>query len=659
MERNLKRSTEHNHDHGGVFREKTELYFAIFSGVFFFAGLIIEFTTDFPDRFALYSYMTTYFFGGYYTIIEAIEKIREGEFEIDFLMIVAAIGAAYIGSWGEGALLLFLFSLGHALEHYAMNKAKKSIESLGNLSPKTALLKTGGTTKEVAIEALKINDIIIVKPNSKISADGVIIKGGSSINQASITGESIPVDKFEILDITNLPDFKDIDKQHVVYTGTINGDSVIEVKVLKLSEDSTISRLVKMVSEVETQKSPTQRLTKKFEKWFVPVVILLVVTLCFTYLFIDETYTESLYRAISVLVAASPCALAISTPSAVLSGIARAAKSGVLIKGGRALEDLGSLTTIAFDKTGTLTEGKPKLTNIIALNGYDESEFIQMALDVESLSNHPLARSISKDIKTQYNLKESGKASNIVAIQGKGIKASYKGSEVFIGNAQLIEDRKIPISDFVSSKMDALVKNGNTAMLVARDKELMGLLSVMDLPRKSASTTLKRLKAIGITKMIMLTGDHQEVANAISNQIGLTEAKGNLLPEDKVAAIQELKQRDSKIAMVGDGVNDAPAMANSTVGIAMGAAGSDVALETADIALMSDKIENLPFVIGLSRASKRIIKQNLVISLGVVALLVPATIYGWASIGIAVGIHEGSTLVVVLNALRLLGYNGK
>lgn len=659
MERNHKRSTEHNHAHRGVFGEKTELYFAIFSGVFFFAGLILEFTTDFPDSFALYSYLTTYFFGGYYTIIEAIEKIREGEFEIDFLMIVAAIGAAFIGSWGEGALLLFLFSLGHALEHFAMNKAKRSIEALGDLSPKTALLKTRDGIKEVAIEALKINDVIVIKPNSKISADGVIVKGASSINQASITGESIPVDKFKISDVSNLPDFKEIDKKYVVYTGTINGDSVIEVKVLKLSEDSTISRLVKMVSEVETQKSPTQRLTKKFEKWFVPVVILLVVTLCFAYLFIDETYTESLYRAISVLVAASPCALAISTPSAVLSGVARAAKSGVLIKGGRALEDLGSLTTIAFDKTGTLTEGKPKLTNIIPLNGFNEFEFLQLVLDVESLSNHPLARSISKDIKFQYGIEESGRASNIEAIQGKGIKAIYNGSKVYIGNSKLIKGNNIIISDSVTSKINELVINGNTAILVAREKELMGLLSVMDLPRKNASLTLKRLKAIGIKKMIMLTGDHQEVANAISNQIGLTEAKGNLLPEDKVVAIQELKQRDSKIAMVGDGVNDAPAMAISTVGIAMGAAGSDVALETADIALMSDKIENLPFVIGLSRASKRIIKQNLVISLGVVALLVPVTIFGWASIGIAVAIHEGSTLVVVLNALRLLGYNGK
>ena len=571
-------------------------------------------------------------------------------------MLVAAAGAAYIGKWEEGALLLFLFSLGHALENYAMNKAKKSIEALGALSPKTALVKRKNMISEIPIEELVLNDIIVIKPNTKIAADGVIINGSSSINQASITGESIPVDKFAIEELTNLPEFNAINKTNVVYTGTINGDSVIEVQVLKLSEDSTISRLVKMVSEVETQKSPTQLLTKKFEKWFVPAVIFLVVSLCFAYLIIDETFNESLYRAISVLVAASPCALAISTPSAVLSAVARAAKSGVLIKGGRALEDLGSLTTIAFDKTGTLTEGKPKLTNAIPLNGFDENEFLSLVLDVESLSNHPLAKAIAKDIRQQFSIEHKNQASNIKAIQGKGIKASYNGNDVYIGNEQLIRSENIIISPEISLQMNELLQNGHTAMLVTHEGKLIGLLSVMDVPRKTAKNTLNRLKNIGIEKMIMLTGDHQNVGDAIARQIGLTEVKGNLLPEDKVSAIQVLKQRDSKIAMVGDGVNDAPAMANSTVGIAMGAAGSDVALETADVALMSDKIENLPFVIGLSRRSKSIIKQNLWISLGIVAFLVPTTLLGWASIGIAVAIHEGSTLLVVINALRLLRY---
>ena len=649
----------HEHNHGGVLGVKTELYFAILSGVFFFIGLIIDKLTNLSDAYAFFSFIIAFSFGGWFTTLEAIDKIKKREFEIDFLMIAAALGAAFIDRWGEGALLLFLFSLGHALENYAMNKAKKSIEALGELSPRNAFVRRNGSITEIPIEELQLNDVIVIKPNTKIAADGVVVKGSSSINQASITGESMPVDKVAIADLTKLPSFNEIDESSVVFTGTINGDNVIEVQVLKLSKDSTVSRLIKMVSEAETHKSPTQLQTKKFEKWFVPVVIILVVALCFAFLVIDEVFDKSLYRAITVLVAASPCALAISTPSAVLSGVARAAKSGVLIKGGRALENLGSLTTIAFDKTGTLTEGKPKLTNAIPLNGYDKTDFLNLVLEVESLSNHPLAKAVSRDIKSKFSLQVKNIASNTKAVQGKGISAIYKSGVVLIGNEKLMRDNSISISITTTTQMKELLQNGHTAMLVAYNKELIGLISVMDLPRKNAVKTLENLKAIGIKKMIMLTGDHQNVGDSIAKQIGLTEARGNLLPEDKVAAIQELKQQYSKVAMVGDGVNDAPAMANSTVGIAMGAAGSDVALETADVALMSDKIENLPFVIGLSRQSKRIIEQNIWISLGVVALLVPATILGYATIGPAVIIHEGSTLLVVLNALRLLRYKNK
>ncbi|WP_055442139.1 heavy metal translocating P-type ATPase [Lacinutrix himadriensis] len=646
----------HNHSHNLIFGKKTELYFAILCGVFLITGFTVEKLTDAPSWTSVFSYIIAYFFGGYFITIEAYQKIIKGGFDIDFLMIVAAIGAAYIGSWAEGALLLFLFSLGHALEHYAMHKAKKTIEALSDLSPKTALVKKGNQLIEIPIESLKIGDIIVVKPNTKIAADGVIITGNSSINQAPITGESMPVDKTAITTLDKLPEFKDIDKKHIAFSGTINGDSTLEIHVLKRSQDSTVARLIKMVSEVETQKSPTQRLTKKFEKWYVPIVIIVVVLLCFAYLIIDETFNESLYRAITVLVAASPCALAISTPSAVLSGIARAAQKGVLIKGGKALEDLGSITTIAFDKTGTLTEGKPKLTNVIPLNDFEEQEFLQIVLEVESLSNHPLAKAIAKDIEKLHSISFKGIAKNIEAIQGKGITATYNTSKVFIGNLKLMQDEGITVTNIVTTKMDSLLQNGHTVMLVAFKKEIIGILSVMDVPRKTAAGTLKKLRAIGIKRMIMLTGDHQNVGDTIAKQIGLTEAKGNLLPEDKVTAIKNLLATDGKIAMVGDGVNDAPAMALSTVSIAMGAAGSDVALETADVALMSDKIENLPFVIGLSRASKRIIKENIFISLAVVAVLVPVTILGLTNIGIAVLFHEGSTVIVVINALRLLAY---
>jgi Cd2+/Zn2+-exporting ATPase len=653
LEQKEESQTSSHHSHPS---NKTELFFALLCGVFLLLGFLMEQLVALPTGVSLSSYIISYFFGGYFISIEASKKIIQGGFDIDFLMIAAAAGAAYIDKWPEGALLLFLFSLGHGLEHYAMDKAKKSIEALGELSPKTALLKKEGSLKEVAIKDLRINDIIVVKPNTKVAADGVIINGSSSVNQAPITGESMPVDKTFMEYGTNSPSFDEIDKKHIVFTGTINGDSSLDVLVLKLSKDSTVSRLIKMVSDVETQKSPTQRLTKKFEKWYVPLVILVVVLLCFAYLIIDESFNSSLYRAITVLVAASPCALAISTPSAVLSGIARAAQKGVLIKGGKALERLGEITTIAFDKTGTLTEGKPKLTHVIPLNDFDEKDFVQLVLEVESLSNHPLARAIAKDIKSQYHIEVTNKASDVNAVQGKGIQATYHREKVFIGNRSLMESAAIEVDQVLISKMEQLLKNGHTVMIVAYKNKVAGLISVMDTPRKTAASTLKRLKEIGVKRMIMLTGDHQNVGDAIARQIGLTEARGNLLPEDKVDAIKSLLVRDGKIAMVGDGVNDAPAMALSTVSIAMGAAGSDVALETADVALMSDKIENLPFVIGLSRASKRVIKQNIWISLGVVVLLVPATILGLTNIGLAVVFHEGSTLVVVLNALRLLRF---
>lgn len=642
--------------HYYISEKKTELYFAIICGVFLFLGFLIQKLTSFSNWIYLTSYLFSYFFGCYYIAIEAYKKVIKGAFDIDFLMIAAAAGAFYIGKWAEGSLLLFLFSLGHALEHYAMNKAKRSIEALSNISPKTALVKKNGELEEIPINNLRINDVIVVKSNTKIAADGVIISGSSSINQAPITGESIPVDKVYIDSTDSLPMFNEIDKKHIVFTGTINGDNNIEVLVLKLSKDSTVSRLINMVSEVETQKSPTQRLTKKFEKWYVPIVIFAVTLLCFAYLIIDEDFHQSLYRAITVLVAASPCALAISTPSAVLSGIARAAQKGVLIKGGKALEDLGEITTIAFDKTGTLTEGKPKLTNLIPLNNFNEENLLELVLEVESLSNHPIAKAISNDIKAIYKIQTKNKATNVTAIHGKGISANFYNEKVLIGNIKMINDANIIVDQLILTKMESLLKNGHTVMIVGFKNQVVGLISVMDVPRKNAKATLNKLKSIGIKHMVMLTGDHQNVGDAIAKQIGLTGVKGNLLPEDKVSEIKNLIKKCHKIAMVGDGVNDAPAMALSTVSIAMGAAGSDVALETADVALMSDKIENLPFVIGLSRASKRIIKQNILISLGVVCLLVPITIFGLTNIGLAVTFHEGSTIIVVLNALRLLRF---
>lgn len=613
-----------------------------------------------PGWVSLVLYIGSYFFGGYYIVQEAYTEVKAGNFEIDFLMLVAAVGAAILGEWAEGALLLFLFSLGHSLEHYAMGRARDAIKGLADLAPKTAIRKANGSTEEVPVEELQVGDVIVIKPNSKISADGVVINGESSVNQAPITGESVPVDKMEYDDPEAIDEDADsIDDKYRVFAGTINGNGSLEVKVTKLSKDSTLSRLIKLVNEAEAQKSPTQQFTDKFEKYFVPAVLVLVVALNFAFLVIDEPFSASFYRAMAVLVAASPCALAISTPSAVLSGVGRAARGGVLIKGGRPLENLGILKALAFDKTGTLTEGEPKLTDVITFEGVDEQELLRTAVAVESLSDHPLADAVVRDGKEKLDSVDLPEAEDLESITGRGVKAKLNGSTVHIGNAELFEEAEgIKLSDELKQRVENLEGEGKTTMVVRSGDRYLGMLGLMDTPREDAKEVIQKLRNMGLTHLIMLTGDNQRVADAVAKEIGIDDPKGNLLPEDKVEAVKKLREGEGHVAMVGDGVNDAPAMANSTVGIAMGAAGSDVALETADVALLADKISVLPFAIGLSRKSKAIIQQNLWISLGMVVLLVPATILGlsmgWAVIG-----HEGSTVIVVFNALRLLGYKSE
>ncbi|WP_103664469.1 heavy metal translocating P-type ATPase [Gracilimonas amylolytica] len=656
-EHSHKEEDSHDHDHGGIFGEKTELIFSLICGSLLGIGFGLSYVSTLPGWVSLALYVSSYFFGGFYLVQEAYTEVKAGNFEIDFLMLVAAIGAAILGEWAEGALLLFLFSLGHSLEHYAMGRARDAIKGLSDLAPKTALRKKDGTTEEVSVEELQVGDVIVIKPNSKISADGVVINGESSVNQAPITGESVPVDKMEYDDPESIDEDADsIDDKHRVFAGTINGNGSLEVKVTKLSKDSTLSRLIKLVNEAEAQKSPTQQFTDKFEKYFVPSVLVLVVILNFAFLVIDESFSASFYRAMAVLVAASPCALAISTPSAVLSGVGRAARGGVLIKGGRPLENLGILKALAFDKTGTLTEGEPRLTDVITFGDTEENELLKVAVAVESLSDHPLADAVVRDGKEKLGETDFPEAEDLESITGRGVKATIKDITVYIGNAELFEEADgIKLSEDLKRSVEELEGEGKTTMIVRHGDRYLGMLGLMDTPREDAKEVIQKLRDMGLTHLIMLTGDNQRVADAIAKEIGIDDPKGNLLPEDKVEAVKKLREEEGDVAMVGDGVNDAPAMANSTVGIAMGAAGSDVALETADVALMADKISVLPFAIGLSRKTKSIIKQNLWISLGMVALLVPATIFGlsmgWAVIG-----HEGSTVVVVFNALRLLAY---
>jgi Zn2+/Cd2+-exporting ATPase len=650
---------EHEHATRSLFGERTELVFAALCGGLLLIGWLLSVLTNVTPWLTWSLYFAAYCFGGVFMFREAIKDLFAGHFDIDALMLLAAVGTAILGEWAEGALLLFLFSLGHGLEQYAMGRAKRAIEALAELAPQTALVRREGNTEEVPVEQLRVGDVVVVKPNERLAADGFVIKGEGSVNQAPITGESMPVDKRAVEDSQTAAANPDrLDPQYRAFAGTINGSGALEIQVTKLASESTLARVVQMVNEAETQKSPTQRFANKFERYFVPAVLTTVVLLLFAWAVIDEPFSASFYRAMAVLVAASPCALAISTPSAVLSGVARAARGGVLIKGGGPLENLGTLAAIAFDKTGTLTEGKPRLTDVVTSIGVAEDELLRVAIAVERLSDHPLAAAVVMGGKERLKSDSNLEAHDVQSITGRGVKAIIDGQPVYIGKQNLFaEVEGVTLPDGLRASVEKLKASGRTTMIVRSGNAYLGVLGLMDTPRAAAKDVIARLRKLGIRRMIMLSGDNQQVADAVAQEVGLDEAWGDLMPDDKVAAIKKLSQQEG-VAMVGDGVNDAPAMAHATVGIAMGAAGSDVALETADVALMADDLNHIPFVVGLSRQTSRIIRQNLWFSLGMVAFLVPATILG-LRLGAAVVLHEGSTLLVVLNALRLLRYRNK
>ncbi|MEP7339140.1 MAG: heavy metal translocating P-type ATPase [Acidobacteriota bacterium] len=617
---------------------KLEIPLVIASGVLIAAGLACRYLLQTPEVVPAVLFVLALVAGGFFAVRGALQSLRQGIVDIETLMVLAGVGASFLGAWFEGAFLLFLFSLGHALEHRAMDKARRAIDALGKLRPENARLKRNGKIEEVPASQVKRGDIIVIRPGDRVPLDGVICSGQSSLDQATITGESVPVAKG--------PGDK-------VFASTINTEDALEVEVTKLSSESVLARIIDMVAEAEAQKSPTQRLAKRLERTFVPIVLVAAPLLTIALLALGNGFKESVLRGISLLVAASPCALAIATPAAVLSAVARAARGGVLIKGGAHLETLGKVTTLAFDKTGTLTIGKPRVVTVSPVAGVSDTELLANAAAAESHSSHPLALAVVAGARERSI--EPGTSESCDAVHGKGLRSVVGGVTICVGNLSLFEGEAVPEAIITTAKK--LESAGQTTMIVKCGERFLGVLGVADTLRAEAKETLLALRRVGIKRSVMLSGDNLLVAKAIAAQVGIDDARAPLMPEGKVAVLRTLA-KEGGVGMVGDGVNDAPALAAASIGIAMGGTGSDVALETADLVLMSEGLGRLPFAVKLSRTATGVIRQNLVIALGVSAVLIVASIFGWVQISEAVILHEGSTLVVVLNGLRLLAFRG-
>jgi Cd2+/Zn2+-exporting ATPase len=625
----------------GWLRANWQLVMVGLTGLFFLIGWLGGTFFGLQENVAIFFFILAYITGGYDIATHAIPGLFRGQFDTDVLMLAAAAGAAILGHWAEGAFLLFLFSLGHAGEHYALDRARNAVNALGQLMPKTAMVKRGDQIVSRPVESLALDEIVVVRPGDRIPVDGDIIRGQSAVDQSAITGESVPVNKAP---------------GDSVFAGTVNQESALQVSVTRLAQDSTLSRVMQMVAEAQEQQSPSQRFSQRFASKFVPAILILVALVAIVPPVLGlASWSESFYRAMLLLVAASPCALALGTPAAVLAGIAQAARNGVLIKGGAHLENLGALQVMAFDKTGTLTEGRFKVTDIISLNGAGENELLRIAAAVEQQSNHPLALAVVRT--AQERGLDLPAANDLQNLPGHGVRSEVDGQPVLIGSTRLFgEENGHGLSADTIHLVEEYEAAGKTTMIVNHGGHFLGLLALSDTPRPAIHQTMDDLLDLGLKKLVMLTGDNDDVARQIGAKVGVTDVRADLLPEQKLEAVKQLQGDYGDIAMVGDGVNDAPALAAATVGIAMGGAGTAVALETADVALMADDLGRLPFAVGLGRASRAIIRQNLAIALGVIAVLVLTSVLGLIQLGGAVLLHEGSTILVVFNALRLLRY---
>jgi Cd2+/Zn2+-exporting ATPase len=584
-------------------------------------------------------YAVAYVVGGWEATRDGMKQLVRGRLDIDLLMVVAAIGAALVGEFVEGALLLFLFSLGHGLEHLALSRARSAVTALAQIAPKRARLRRpDGSEHEVPVEQVAVGDTIVVRPGERIAADGDVCEGRSAVDQSAITGESMPVDK---------------EPGDGVFAGTVNGDGALVVRVTELASESLVAKMVRLVAEAQASKSTAERAAEKFTRVYVPcVLVATALAIVVPPLVFKQEWNQSFLRAMSMLIGASPCALAISTPAAVLAGLARAARGGVLVKGGAHLENLGLLKSIGVDKTGTITRGRPELAALKPMAGVREDELLRVAASVESASDHPIARAVVAAARARGI--DVPQPKDAIAVKGKGVEAVVDGVRAGVGRMSLFaghaELASVPELERLFGEIQA---EAMTAMAVVHGGRALGAIGVSDRARPEAAQAIAALRSLGC-EVVMLTGDNAATARHIAGEVGIARVEAGLMPEQKIGFIKELVARDGAVGMVGDGVNDAPALAAATVGIAMGHGGTDVALEAADVALMSDDLTRLPFAIDLGRATRAMIRQNVIFSMGVVVALIPLTLFGVVPLSVAVICHEGSTVLVALHGLRLL-----
>jgi Zn2+/Cd2+-exporting ATPase len=641
VESGKSKADDHDHDHTEEFAQGVPWYRTrqgkpvVLSGILLALAFVFSYIAP---PFAQYGYIAATLIGGWQFAVKAYRSARVGNpWSINTLMTVAALGAILIGEAAEAAVVVFLFAVGEMLEGVAAGRARAGIRSLAALAPKTAFLLENNETREVPADSLEISQVILIQPGGRVPADGTIVDGQSALDDSPVTGESVPVNK-KVGD--------------TVFAGSINTDNVLKVRVDKTASDNTIARIIKMVEEAQENKAPTERFIDRFSRYYTPGVMLVsLLVIVIPPLLFGGAWQEWIYKGLSLLLIGCPCALLISVPAAVTSGISAGARKGLLIKGGAALENIGSVKTIAFDKTGTLTEGKPKVTDVIPLS-MSENELLAKAAAVEQGSSHPLAKAIIEKAKeSQVTVPVS---SDQKAVQGKAATAIVDGREHAVGSPRYAAELS-PLSTEVQKQIEGLESQGKTVVVLLNDKHPRGLLAIRDEARIDAKQALSELKDLGV-QGVMLTGDNARTGKAIADSLGL-DVKADLMPQDKLRIIGEMKQ-SGKVAMIGDGINDAPALAQADVGIAMGG-GTDVALETADAALLRNSVTGVTDLVKLSRATMSNIKQNITVALGLKVVFLITTLFGWTNLWMAILADTGATVLVTANALRLLGFRSR